>query len=379
MGNSSSLSLVSIRWCFLVFVWLITNFCVVLLVMKRCEGELLLAPALYVFGDSTVDAGNNNKIQTFAKYDFLPYGIDFPAGPSGRPTSGRTIPDFFAESLGLKVPPPAIRLVETTSYNSIEGFNYASSSAGILPESGFKGSLSLGEQISLFKKTVEEYLPLHLKDISCVNGVSGHLSKSIFLLVIGVNDYALNFLKKNNTTTTMGAPPNDEAFAQLLISNYGDHLKELYNLGARKFVVFDIEAMGCLPSYTNQKNELNSKCVDELNSMVQKFNGKLALKIQELGRTLPASAFILGNNYQHILNLVQNPQSYGLEDGTNTCCGLTQYGTCDPSKVTCKDRNSHVFFDAAHTTEAAYKILAQECFSGVRVCQPMNLKTLAML
>ena len=80
-----------------------------------------------------------------------------------------------------------------------------------------KGSLSLSDQVGLFKKTVEEYLPLHICNSA---DLSFHLSKSIFLFVIGVNDYALNFLKKKNN----GQPIDDEAVAELLISTYGNHL-----------------------------------------------------------------------------------------------------------------------------------------------------------
>ena len=82
-------------------------------------------------------------------------------------------------------------------------------------------------------------------------------------------------------------------------------------MGARKFVVFDIEAMGCLPMFVNQLKPVNSKCVDELNSMVLKFNEKLPLKLLELGHILPGSVFVVGKNYQHILNLVENPQEKG--------------------------------------------------------------------
>ncbi|PON77501.1 Lipase [Parasponia andersonii] len=343
---------------------------IIFFVLEKSQAKL--APALYVFGDSTVDAGNNNGIQTYAKYNYLPYGIDYPGGTTGRPTNGRTMADFIALSLGLKAPPPAFLLVNTSTYNACEGFNYASASAGILPESGFKGTLSLGEQVGLFKKTVEEYLPLHLeKSVD----VSLHLSKSIFHFVMGVNDYALNFLKKKNS----GQPVNEEAFAELLVAKYGEHLTDLYILGARKFVVFDIEAMGCLPSYVNQLKPANSKCVDELNSMVLKFNKKLHLKLTELGRTLPNSVFVIGNNYLHILTLVENPQKYGLKDASNACCVLTPYGTCDSSRVPCNDRDSRVFFDAAHPTEAAYKILANGCFNGVGVCLPINLQQLALL
>ena len=69
----------------------------------------------------------------------------------------------------------------------------------------------------------------------------------------------------------------------------------------------------------------------------------------------------------------------GLKDASNTCCVLTPYGMCNPSKAPCHNRQSHVFFDAAHPTEAAYKILMSGCFNDVGVCLPMNLQQLARI
>ncbi|KAK1371862.1 hypothetical protein POM88_037954 [Heracleum sosnowskyi] len=40
---------------------------------------------MFVFGDSLVDNGNNNFLETVIKADYLPYGMDFPNGPSGSP------------------------------------------------------------------------------------------------------------------------------------------------------------------------------------------------------------------------------------------------------------------------------------------------------
>lgn len=52
-------------------------------------------PALYVFGDSLFDSGNNNLLPTLAKANFLPYGVNFGRGPTGRFTNGRTVADFI--------------------------------------------------------------------------------------------------------------------------------------------------------------------------------------------------------------------------------------------------------------------------------------------
>lgn len=53
------------------------------------------APCYFVFGDSVFDNGNNNALNTIAKVNYLPYGIDFPQGPTGRFSNGRNIPDVI--------------------------------------------------------------------------------------------------------------------------------------------------------------------------------------------------------------------------------------------------------------------------------------------
>ena len=52
-------------------------------------------PALFVFGDSLVDSGNNNFLQTMAKANYPPYGSTFFHNATGRFTDGRTAADFI--------------------------------------------------------------------------------------------------------------------------------------------------------------------------------------------------------------------------------------------------------------------------------------------
>lgn len=56
-------------------------------------------PAMFAFGDSLIDAGNNNFISSIAKSNYYPYGIDFRGGPSGRFTNGRTFVDMLGASV----------------------------------------------------------------------------------------------------------------------------------------------------------------------------------------------------------------------------------------------------------------------------------------
>jgi len=58
--------------------------------------------ASFIFGDSLVDAGNNNYLSTLSKANIPPNGIDFKAtggNPTGRYTNGRTIGDIIGKFL----------------------------------------------------------------------------------------------------------------------------------------------------------------------------------------------------------------------------------------------------------------------------------------
>ena len=55
-----------------------------------------LVPGVMIFGDSVVDAGNNNRLATLVRADFPPYGRDFPAthAPTGRFCNGKLATDY---------------------------------------------------------------------------------------------------------------------------------------------------------------------------------------------------------------------------------------------------------------------------------------------
>jgi hypothetical protein len=67
---------------------------IVLVLFRISTSENL--PSNFVFGDSLVDAGNNNYILSLSKANFLPNRIDF-GRPTGRLTNGRTIVDIIGK------------------------------------------------------------------------------------------------------------------------------------------------------------------------------------------------------------------------------------------------------------------------------------------
>lgn len=63
------------------------------------------ATALLVFGDSTVDPGNNDRLPTTFKCNFPPYGSSFsPHRATGRCTNGRLPTDMIGMYTNLQRP-----------------------------------------------------------------------------------------------------------------------------------------------------------------------------------------------------------------------------------------------------------------------------------
>ncbi|XP_024313124.1 uncharacterized protein LOC100823342 isoform X2 [Brachypodium distachyon] len=94
-------------------------------------------PATFIFGDSLVDAGNNNYIVTLSRANYLPNGIDFDGHqPTGRYTNGRTIVDILGQEMGLGGFVPPYMDPNTTGDVLFRGVNYASGGGGILNQTG---------------------------------------------------------------------------------------------------------------------------------------------------------------------------------------------------------------------------------------------------
>lgn len=88
-------------------------------------------PAIIVFGDSTVDAGNNNYIPTIARSNFQPYGRDFEGGKAtGRFSNGRIPTDFISEAFGLKSYVPAYLDPKYNISDFATGVTFASAATG---------------------------------------------------------------------------------------------------------------------------------------------------------------------------------------------------------------------------------------------------------
>lgn len=117
-------------------ILLSTEIIAILLIYTWIAETEAKVPALIVFGDSTVDAGNNNVLPTTLKANFPPYGRDFMGTrkPTGRFSNGRVATDFYSEMYGLRSFVPAYLDPEYGIEDFAVGVCFASAGTGIDPE-----------------------------------------------------------------------------------------------------------------------------------------------------------------------------------------------------------------------------------------------------
>ncbi|KAL2330040.1 hypothetical protein Fmac_017621 [Flemingia macrophylla] len=333
--------------------------------------------ALFVFGDSLVDNGNNNYLQTIARANAPPYGIDYPTHtPTGRFSNGFNIPDFISQELGAESTLPYLS-PELTRENLFVGANFASAGVGILNDTGdqFMNIIKMHRQLEHFKEYQER--------VSALIGVlrtKRLVNQALVLITVGGNDFVNNYFLVDSTARSRQYPLPD--YVNFLISRYRRHLQKLYGLGARRVIVTGTGPLGCAPAELARRGK-NGECSAELQRAAKLYNPQLEQMILELNTKIGSDVFIAANTALMHNDFITNPQAYGFTTSKVACCGQGPYngmGLCCPVSNLCSDRNLHVFWDPFHPSERANKLVVEQIMSGsTRYMNPMNLSTILAL
>ncbi|KAJ6377383.1 hypothetical protein OIU76_026371 [Salix suchowensis] len=312
-------------------------------------------PCFFIFGDSLVDSGNNNNLENKGKVNYLPYGMDFPDGPTGRFTNGRTMADVLGELLGFK---NFIKSFPTAKGSQIlEGVNYGSGYAGIRDETGTHvGALvSLSKQIEHHRVTISRIHQILGKNDS------NYLNQCLYLSMIGNNDYISNYYLPNYYNTSRQYTVKQ--YANVLAEEYARNLKTLHDLGARKLAVIGVSPIGCTPNATAFYDTNGSLCVKPMNEAAILLNDLLKLLVQDLNKKLIGANFMYLEIYEIIWKFVNAPGTRGLIKG---CCEVNNYGLCIPSKTPCLHRNLALFWDSFHPTEFVNLVTGTKSYNTLR-------------
>eukprot|EP01018_Ginkgo_biloba_P004755 Gb_24151 [translate_table: standard] len=339
---------------------------ILVLFLSACAikyAEAQKVPAVFMFGDSYGDTGNNNHIHTLIKSNFPPYGSDFvDQKPTGRFCNGRILPDYFAEGLGVKDLVPAYLDPNLRDKDLLTGVSFASSGTGL--DNLTAHTLS----VIPFWKEIEYFKEYRLLLASLVGQETAtHILKEAIIFVsIGTNDFIANYYLQPTRRLQFTV----SEYQDFLLEAYSAYIEELYSLGARKFGLINLPPLGFLPfERTLRILQNKGQCAEDINEAASGFNAKLKTNIIDgLISKLPELKIVSLNYYDIVMDAIQNPSNYGFEVTGRACCGSGSiefgYLCNEETPFTCSDASDYVFFDSIHLTQKSYEIISSVFLRG---------------
>ncbi|XP_058100656.1 GDSL esterase/lipase At5g45950-like [Magnolia sinica] len=310
-----------------------------------------------VFGDSTVDPGNNNHLATTFKSDFPPYGKDFFGGrPTGRFTNGRLPTDLLAEEFGISRMIPAFLDKGLKKTDLLHGVSFAS--AG----SGYDDLTAHFTNVLPFSKQIEYLMhyQIHLRALVGEKRAAEIVSNAVFVLSAGTNDFIQNYYLE----PTRAKQFTLDGYLDYLISCMSANIKEMHKLGGTRFAVVGVPPMGCLPLVKTLMG--TTGCVDSYNKAAESFNSKIKAELATLKKALGVKT-VYADCYGALLNATMNPMKYGFTETSKGCCGsgVIEFGGTCKGESTCEDTNKYVFWDSVHPTERMYRLIADDAIRSL--------------
>ncbi|KAK8445252.1 hypothetical protein SEVIR_9G293200v4 [Setaria viridis] len=302
-------------------------------------------PALFAFGDSIVDTGNNNYIRTITRSNFPPYGRDFPDHmATGRFSDGRISMDFLASALGLKEMLPPYLDKNLTMDELRTGVSFASAGSG----------LDNATCLTAAAMTVEQQLQLFMEYKTKVGSIPG---RSLYLICWGSNDVVQHF--------TFNDGLSDPDYADLMTQRASNFIQRLISLGARQIAVTGVPPVGCVPAQRLIGGGLlrRRQCAEGLNQLAMLYNRELNQEIDKLARRFRDVNFVYIDLYAILADIIQRYQELGFKNGKDACCGVIGLESgvlCNFMSPVCENPAQYVFWDGYHPTERAYKIMIDQ-------------------
>ncbi|KAL2333826.1 hypothetical protein Fmac_015039 [Flemingia macrophylla] len=310
-------------------------------------------PAVIAFGDSILDTGNNNYIETIVRAKVEPYGRDFFGGkPTGRFCNGRVPSDILVEILGIKKALPPYLDPNLEIEDLLTGVCFASAGSGYDPISVKIASVISPEgQLKMFQEYIGQ-----LQEAVGEAKTALILAKSIIIISMGSNDIAGTYFSSPFRRFEYDV----EEYTSMLVNSSSSFLQELYKFGARKIGVLGLSPVGCVPLQRTLKGGRDRDCAKSINEAAMAYNIKLSYSIEALGRSLPQAKFVYLENYKEFDEIIQHHDQFGFEVADSACCGGSGL-VCSPlSPSICEDADKYVFWDSYHPTDRTYNIVVSE-------------------
>lgn len=289
---------------------------------------------IFIFGASFIDPGNR-----YADTGLISSPPFFdPLGPVAyevgghRATNGRTWVEVMAQEMGLtKWAKPAYR-------NPVFG-NYAYDHARVrdVAPPYVRFGPSLTEQIEAWKGNGY-----------CTGDPMNPMNDTLFVVDSGGADLLDVMVPPD------GVDPTSIVFA--VMTAMANHIVELYDCGARNFLVADLFPLGYAPGVALVGNP------EEANQLAAVFNGFLGQVISDITNAFPDTNISTTGFYNFGKTVIDFSGEFGFTNVTEPCVTffVVENAYCDNPK-------EYFFWDYLHPTKAAHAVLGRHALEQLPV------------
>lgn len=304
---------------------------------------------IYVFGDSTADIGNVFNTSAFLQPFEELLGRDIPVTPQsppyfeGRFSNGPIWTENLSDDLGLNSTPsselsvfnPSLPLPSpvTITNDGLEAspfFNGATTTQSVNfaygeAQTGTNSTGEFGDLIPGVSTQVDWFIKDHQQAQQSAD------SEALYVISAGANDYI------NNSGNPAATVDNIEA-----------SIKNLYDTGARNFLVADLPDLGKLPAITGLNNP---QVADALTNFTEEHNSLLTGTLSELDNSLNEINLVPLDVSGLFEDVLTNPGDFGF---TNISDSFLDPTTLNPGSG---NPDEYLFWDTIHPTAAFYDLL----------------------
>lgn len=273
--------------------------------------------AVYAFGDSLSDAGN----------DWTATGHVLPSAPynAGRFSNGNVWVQDVSISLGLGAVAPSLLRGGTD-------FAYGGAQTGATAVHG-ASPIDLAGQLVVFAAAVHGHAP----------------SGALYTLSIGGNDLM--------AAVGASAGVRAQVVAQAA-ANSANFLTGLALLGARRFVVLNVPDLGHVPAVNGTAGQAATG-----RALAASFNAALAARLAALRLSFGARVAVV-DAFGLLDQAVAAPAAAGFSDVTHPCWtgGYTNPASGTLCAALAAAQDTHLFWDTVHPTEAGHRLIAAQAW-----------------
>ncbi|GJS20411.1 GDSL esterase/lipase-like protein [Tanacetum coccineum] len=333
--------------------------------------------AMYVMGDSTVDCGENTLFFPFLLNNLSLHPCD------GPPSS--ILPYLLAKKIGLPYPIPFYSQNGSAEV-LLRGVNLGSTGATIMSNPVNPVLQSLNQQLRQAFE-IFQLLQLELGQDIANDFIE---SSTVFYLSFGKDDY-IDLFRRNSANS----PRSDaETLSRILVDQMTNAIEYLYGSSVRKFVLMGILPLGCVPRFAHSTNDSKGGsqgggdngdgvvCAPEINNFVLEYNAFLEQRVVRLNMELAGAQLIFCDVYRAMMEIINNPDTYGIDNVKNACCGTGRGNGirgCMSINMACEDPSTYVWWDLFNPGHLVSSLIADSAWSGQPlpdICRPSPIQIL---